>query len=616
MSLLLLLLALPPLPGDTARESSFRYEQNQGSALVFFPAQPGRGEVVDVVYRSAEHLAGESRLHLRARLRTPNHSSYNTGMGSRNVTVLQRQDDGTYAGSFTVSGDVVYAAFVVEDVGAGRVDSREGRYWELLVHDDSGRPLFEALQQRFNDHMGRDELAVLESAREMARIYPERPNAWTSLRAAESWVLGEDGAEERTQVHQARIAAFDEDFRVRNDLTADEVGYMYWYARGELRPYWSERLLEEFPGHFFALQEQVNQLRAEHPDDPAAMVTGLEPLWELAVDDQGRERVLMPAFWAALEMEDVETILTWADRAAQSGQSAAWIAAVLTTNESTRERGIHLLREAIDEASSVPDTTRSLGATAAEHRTRATQRAASMRGDLGEALVAAGRLQEGITALEEAAQIGWDIERFRALGEALLESGDRTGALSHLAAVAADYATTTSSADSLRDTVGAEPAEWTEAVAAATTRMLGQTLATSRQDTLPAIRVTARGGGAADLADYFGESGSVVVIWSRYCSHSDRAMPSVAALAAELKAEDVALLAVTRDPIEEADAFLEEGGWDLQVFFDTQGEAARALNSWGTPQYFVLDGEGRLRFPFSSLRTIRRQMVSLQGKQH
>ena len=91
-------------------------------------------------------------------------------------------------------------------------------------------------------------------------------------------------------------------------------------------------------------------------------------------------------------------------------------------------------------------------------------------------------------------------------------------------------------------------------------------------------------------------------------------MPRIAALAERLSEEGVPLLAVTRDPPVEAEEYLSEGGWEIEVFYDTRGEAARALNSWGTPQYFVLDHAGRLSFANSSLDELPRQVTALRAR--
>ncbi len=141
-----------------------------------------------------------------------------------------------------------------------------------------------------------------------------------------------------------------------------------------------------------------------------------------------------------------------------------------------------------------------------------------------------------------------------------------------------------------------------------------RTLQATRHDPVSPVRLTARQGSSVALAELTGEEATVVVFWSRYCGPSAQAMPRTAALAGRLAQEGVPLLAITRDAPGEAEAFLREGGFEITALYDTEGEAARALNSWGTPQYFVLDGTARLRFAFSSLDDLLRQVAALRAE--
>jgi thiol-disulfide isomerase/thioredoxin len=108
---------------------------------------------------------------------------------------------------------------------------------------------------------------------------------------------------------------------------------------------------------------------------------------------------------------------------------------------------------------------------------------------------------------------------------------------------------------------------------------------------------------------------TVVMFWSRYCAPSAQVMPWVAELAARLADDGTRLVAVTRDSPADAETYLQGASLELPTYFDTHGEAARVLNSWGTPQYFVLAGSGRLRFAFGSLSDVQRQMTALSAQE-
>jgi peroxiredoxin len=589
----------------------------EAGVLTFSPERPLPAQPVKATYQASSGLTGEPHLHLLARLRTSEHGDYNDGMESRTVAVLERQPDGAYRGSFSLPAEVVYAAFAVEDVEATRTDSREGRFWELLMHGSDGRPLADALRQRFNDHMGRDYLVVLESAREHARLYPEDPAGWSLLRQAEGWVLGRQGVEERLTRHREALHAADRALAERPDLGAEEVGHLYWNARAlgveVLAERWRERLFTEHPGQFFAVGERVMELSRAHREDPATLLRELEALFFLAGDRRARGRIVGPALTAARRIGDAGTILLWADRSVEVNPTArASVAITLSVTEATRAEGIRRLLMEISTVEQVPDEERPLGATVAEHQERVARQTAELRTSLGQALLAASRTQEGIAALENAAAVGWNTSRFRNLGEARLSSGDSEGATRAFAAVAADPATSRGRADSLRLALNLEPAPWEEAVTRARAEMLERTLQSARAEPLPSVTVAERNGSPVRLEELFGGAGAVVVFWSQYCPVSVQAMPQIAALAERLEREGVRLLAITRNSPAAAEAYLQEGGWSIQVLFDSEGEAARVLNSWGTPQYFVLDGAGRLRFAFSSLDDLPRQIAALR----
>jgi hypothetical protein len=38
----------------------------------------------------------------------------------------------------------------------------------------------------------------------------------------------------------------------------------------------------------------------------------------------------------------------------------------------------------------------------------------------------------------------------------------------------------------------------------------------------------------------------------------------------------------------------------MKTYLDSHGEMTTAFNSWGTPAYYVLDSEGRIRFAATS----------------
>lgn len=411
----------------------------QDGELTFTPERPRAGQQVDVAYEPTAELAGEPELRLRARLRTPGDRAYNRTMGSRTVATLAPDADGVFRGAFTLPDSVVYAAFAVEDTAATAADSRAGAFWELMAHGRDGRPLFEALEQRFDDHMGRDQREVLETARTTVRTHPDRLRGWDMLRAAESWLFADRGAgpdEGRRDTLRRRVAHLDSTLAGWDDLPVDQVRFMARYAGEyadeEVAGRWEERwreLRQERPGHALALRDRLGELAPELREDPRELLGELDGLWEIAEDPRARRVLVGFGFRAARQLGEEEPLQRWADRYRDHGRSAPRATVVLQallSEEATRTEAIPSAREEIERWLEAPDRTRRLGETRAEHRERMVRRAATLRESLGEALLAEGRTEEGVEAMERASAVGWDTERYRALGEARLKAATGT----------------------------------------------------------------------------------------------------------------------------------------------------------------------------------------------
>jgi peroxiredoxin len=447
----------------------------------------------------------------------------------------------------------------------------------------------------------------------MTRFYPDSPNSWNLLQAAEGWVYGGKGEEERAKKHEAKFYELVEALEARGNLTANEVGYLYWYAPSEAREAWRERLVEEHPGHFFAVMIQLGTLRQEAADDPEAFLAEADRLWEGALDDEARTRILSMAAGVARNAEPDQARL-WVNRYVDLEPARAFSAAsILAGKEETRRDGLQILRTAIAEAEEASDGERDLGDTREDHEKATALLVGWLSRDLGNMLLEDGEVEDGVAYLRKAASAGWSGPNFQSLGNALLTLGDTVGALEALVRTAADPVTTETQSDSLRQTVGVEPAVWSAEVEAAREKMWRQTLDEATDLELTSATVLDWDGQPLEVLDRLGPEATVAVFFSRYCGYSNMAMPRIVALAAELEERGIPLLAITDDSVEDATEYMEENGWELDVLFDSMGEAARSFNAWGTPTYFVADGQGRLRFQ-SSLDSVDRHIGALAAE--
>ena len=586
--------------------------------LSLSPERPRPGQRVVVAYAPRDRVNLGPRLSLRARLRTLEAIENDPTMGSRRVAVLERGRDGRYSGSFALPAGVVYAALAIEDPGASWSDTRAGHFWEVMAHEADGRPAFAALDQRFNDNMGRDERGALQAAREMVASYPGRVQGWSTLAHAESWMMSEDSAAARAALHRDRVRAFDRALTGIARVPEDEAGHLFAYANSvgekEVAARWRTRIMAEHPNHFFAVQERALDIVRGQSENPREQLSRVEALWPGA---RGvRSRVLLSVFgsMAAASAGDSVAILRWADRQAAEKFTRSGAASALAEIPSVRQEGIRRLRSDIAFLEAAPDEERPLGSTRAEHAAASTRSAAALRASLGAALLAAGKSREGAGALEEAVGAVWKADWFRTLGHAKLAAADSAGAIRAFAAVAADPGSPPASGDSLRRVLAVDSAAWREKLDSARAEMIRRTLRTAQPGPVVDARAVSDDGTPLQLRSLRGGTATVVVVWSPFCSTARDAMPRVAALAASLRGEGVPLLAVTGVTRTNSEHFLSQKRLSLPVVYDVNGEIAASLGSWGTPQYYVLDGEGRLRFPDSSLDDVRRQVAALHAE--
>lgn len=128
---------------------------------------------------------------------------------------------------------------------------------------------------------------------------------------------------------------------------------------------------------------------------------------------------------------------------------------------------------------------------------------------------------------------------------------------------------------------------------------------------LPAdIQLATIPGQHTTLGDALQGGPGVVLFWSHACPASRGRMPEFDALARRLEDSGVRVVGLTRDgPSDAGRAYAEERSFPS--FRDVHGHATRAFGMWATPQIFVVDHAGVLRFEFTSIGAVPRQLLAL-----
>jgi thiol-disulfide isomerase/thioredoxin len=608
------------LSACASREGIPESEAGESDAsLRLEPARPTFGSTIHVEYAANQDLANSPLLRLRARYRAA-HEGHTGKYGGRPhytaVAVLERNEGGRFTGRITLPDSAVYALFAVEDSASSLIDTNAGLFWELLVHDERGQPLFDALLQQANEHMLSDAARMAKAGHRMVELYPDVSGSWTVLGAAESRTMPPDEWERQDKLIQREFRRLDRRLRRQDSVAADDMASLLWTAYVADDPageaYWRRRLYSEHPSSGWAVEFQVRDVYSKYREgDYAGYLGDLERLWTVAEEGPGvssrwgynaRTVLVVQGLPAAVRSEDPETAERWAERYLThardrypTGTVGSWLRRV----PELRKRGLDLLRETIQQLDTVTPHERALDVTIEEQR-RANERAsARFLRSLGEELLEDGRINAAIDTLELAAARAWYPYLRRPLAEALVAAGDSARAMEAWAYVAA-YGASPAFADTIRERIPTHfsAGRWEEAIDRARSRLHGLVLAESiDRPILGNLRVTNTDGAVRTLSEIRDGRPAVVVFWSRYCVPSVDAMRDVKRLDRKLEDLRVPLLAVTTDDrSDESAAFLRDNNITVPVYHDLNRTLTLAFRNAGTPQFYVMDESGVLRF--------------------
>jgi len=603
----------------------------QPGDLRFTPAEPHVGQRVAVTYLASDALKNRDRLVLRARYRSIHSNAYSNppvsdGMVTVLVTSLARDRGGIFAGSFTLPDSVIYAVFVVEDSSGMAIDTHGGQLWELLTYEADGRPSFDALEQRVNDLMGRNWEEGFATARRMVALYPTLVRGWTQLFFFQGWLVGSDKTDSILGLHRRKFAEFERRFADTVPPTRDDVVGMTWYAdrlandgraHGDsvAAEHWLARVTREAPANSFALRIHAYRAYRRARSEPRVALAELDSLWQLGLRGDSAScslggfsaRLDVPrwGFRAARVAGDTTAMLRWVERIVLGGRYAKRRYATLALDiPPLRPTAMDWLRQELRLLDEHRVEYRWLGETVAEQRARDAREARSVLGSLGKALAVAGSKHAALDTLALAAAAGWDPQLFRTIATARLAVGDTAGALEMLAWVIADPRSSPALADSIAPMANGllGPATWEGKIAAARATLAARVLAEAIEAPLKgAVRLSDAAGHEQDLSTIARGRVTFVFFWASDCQPAMQELPAADSVATILARQGIAVVSVTQDaPSPALSTLIGQKRLVTPVLYDLRKDVARAFDQWGTPAYFVLDAQGRLRFRSSS----------------
>ncbi len=581
------------------------------------PQKPRTGDRITVEYRATSMLSGEERLVLRARYRRPGDRAYNDGMQQIVVGELSKKSRRKFAGTFILPDSVVYAVFAVEDSAIQRVDSNGRKLWELMTHDDTGKPEYRALVQKQNDLIGRNWEAAFETARIAAELYPLLPDAWVRLNGFEAALASTNSIDSLRARHSQRFARLQTRSAAQPSLDDDDIAGMYLFAlTTQADPstirYWRERLLAQAPEHSLAIELRVQDNVRQYGRSKDRLLIELEGLW--SVSNRAHVRLARQGFRTALAAQDIDGIVRWADRRiAIEPWTALEIARRMGEVSELRSNAVEQLQAQLLRIDDETTRNRDLYVAVGEQEGRDETRRNKIRVPLGKMLVETGEIEAGQDMLMAAAASGWDPSASRIIADIRLQVADTAGAIEMLARVAVDPNVASASADSTiaiaAELINRE--QWEQAAERARLEMwrraLAQTINKSISRDVELLDSTDQVQGLHELA-----AGRITLLafHSSVCAPCRNELPLLQTVADRLEVGGGRVLIVTHNaPSADVRALISVRR--LPIFQDVRGMIRQALGLWETPMYVILDKSVRLRFVSNSLNDVMRVAEAL-----
>jgi len=578
--------------------------------MTIVPAMPRAGQRVRVTYSAPVTLARSDTLVLRARLRTAHSPAYQDGIPVRTMATLRHAHGvGEYSATFTLPDSVVFAAVAVENGSASVVDDNAKRTWEILTTVDGRRPSFESLEQRANDMMGRNFAEGLATTRRMVALYPDSIRGWSYLLAFQSW-MGEGDVDSIRAAHRAALVRLDRRWHDSTSVPNEVIGRLYWYARQvdpKVAAYWQRRMLREAPTNSFAVQKRLADVLVDvHKNhDTATALVRLDTLWRDRTADRAPQvaSYVLPLVVATGNSELIDRWWRRVDSVSRDRVGAELsLAEQLSRKPSLIGDAVAHLRRLAPRLDASPVVDRYLTETSEEHASRIAARRRRVLASFGQSLVATGDARAGLDKLRRADSTGWDLGVARSIASAEFIAGDSTRAWEMNARIVTDPSTTDTLRDSLdaaaRSAVG--DARWRTMREDAGRLFSQRLLATSQVRTIAkSARLRDEHSSVRSLHELVNGRVTVVAMWSRYCGWALDDLDDLADVAQRLEKVGGRLVLVIDDeigPSAELTKLLADHKVIARPYFDVDGSVSKALNSWGTPHYYVLDDGGRLRF--------------------
>jgi hypothetical protein len=233
---------------------------------------------------------------------------------------------------------------------------------------------------------------------------------------------------------------------------------------------------------------------------------------------------------------------------------------------------------------------------------------------LGRALLADGRVSEGLSYLEVGLEAEWDVRAFRAAADGYLARGDTMRAAAFLARIAAEERLVSGVSDVDSFGKALSGTSWKRLLAGAESTMTLHLAGEIHWEDPFSDTLTVRDedGQARSLRSaLLGTRNVLAFAW--FDQDGWPAIESLAAVAPRRLNEGIRTFIVT-DELPTEDFRKRAANYPgLTWLHDVDGDARRYFGSWYVPDYFVVSADGSAQFRYTSEEAIPRQLAYLRS---
>ena len=559
-------------------------------------------------YETISPLAAESRVRARIRYWVPDSLGFSQNEGGFSEIELGREAPGRFGGVVDLPPGAVYAAATVEDLEGSHVDTDFGRFWEYIETDEAGR---------------RPGIAALPDPGRLEFNAP-RPPCWpTGLGRVPGaalfwfWRLSFDPPpcagvlDTLLPTHAARLDLLARAARER-DPGPVEIEALVRYARlldrADLADYWQSVLGVRHPRHGATAMIRIQDIVLSRISTEEKLVA-LEDDWESV----GAEATAQLGLRYSYELADPTLTERWLARYETGswgrGPSAdAVVARNLMEVPALWDLAERWIVDRLSDSRDWVGPARRLDESRYNFEARTRRNRARLYLDLSRIRLGNGDLAGGIDALERSVEGTWDPRVFARAAEIHRSLGSEVRATQLISLAQADPVAPLEPYLSAGDDAG--PPGLTDTQRAAPQAAMRERVLAGLLDEYTSLDVPLRT-----------ETGAGTTL--ERAVRAARADPGVTLVLHTIRpdlvpAEALALLRLNSDRLDSAGVgtvLVSEQpdpspsdipGTEFRFHYDPDHKVWTELRAWRELQYFVLDGDGRLRHRGEDLETALR----------